>query len=52
MTKDELDALPVVSVMGARWLEDSDPDGVTEADGTEWKFLRLDGVLCKRLYPY
>jgi len=55
MTKQELDAIPLAPDsmrFGARWLEDSDPDGVTEPDGTEWKFLRIDGVLHKRLYPF
>lgn len=55
MTKQELDAIPLAPDsmrFGARWLEDSDPDGVTEPDGTEWKFLRIDGVLHKRLHPF
>ena len=55
MTKEELDSIPLApdsERFGCRWLEESDPDGVTEPDGTEWKFLRLDGVLHKRPYPF
>lgn len=53
MTKEELEAIPLAPEsyrFCSRWLEDHDPDGVTEPDGTEWKFLRIDGVLHKRAY--
>ena len=55
MTNEELDAIPLAPAsmrFGARWLEDDDPNGVTEPDGTEWKFLMVDGVLHKRPFPF
>lgn len=49
---DNIPLAPESHMSCARWLEDDDPDGMVEADGTEWKFLRIDGVLHKRPYPY